>query len=139
MRVHHITSETFRLQGDDPTIPDCYVDPVALAQVRRTTVDTLGIMEKVKARESQGKAEGLPDDVQRAVDDMRRLAGVNKPYGGNQTGQESPLSAAGTAKGEYMRQHDIQPGTDAWFKLWFSRPYLTGENPMPLDKNKSRK
>ena len=128
MRWHHITSETFRLKGDDPTIPDCYVDPAALAEVRKSAgVDSLGIMKKVKTR----NGEPLPDEVVKALDDMKRLAGVNKPHGDNQNGQESPLSAAGTVKGEYMRQHDIAPGTDAWFKLWFARPHLTGEEPMP--------
>ena len=140
MRVHHITTETFRLKGDDPTIPDCYVDPAALAEVRKISgIDTLGIMEKVKARNEAVTGSALPDDVQHAVDDMRRLAGINKPQGGNKSGQASPLSSAGTAKGEYMRQQDIAPGSDAWFKLWFARPGLTGEDPMPLDKDKDRK
>lgn len=26
-----------------------------------------------------------------------------------------------------MRKHNIKPGTDKWFQLWFSRPYMTGE------------
>jgi hypothetical protein len=29
-----------------------------------------------------------------------------------------------------MKQHDIRPGTEEWFKLWFSKPYLTGERPI---------
>lgn len=30
---------------------------------------------------------------------------------------------------KYMKKHKIQPGTDDWFRLWFAKPYLTGENP----------
>jgi hypothetical protein len=29
-----------------------------------------------------------------------------------------------------MKKHNIRPGTDEWFKLWFSKPYLTGEKPV---------
>jgi hypothetical protein len=42
----------------------------------------------------------------------------------------SNISVTGNEKGELMKKHDIRPGTDAWFKLWFSRPYLTGERPI---------
>ena len=27
------------------------------------------------------------------------------------------------------RKKGVKPGTPEWFKLWFSRPYLTGEKP----------
>jgi hypothetical protein len=33
-------------------------------------------------------------------------------------------------KKELEKKHDIQPGTPEWFKLWFSKPYLTGEKPV---------
>ena len=42
----------------------------------------------------------------------------------------SNISVTGNEKGELMKKHDIRPGTDEWFKLWFSRPYLTGEQPI---------
>jgi hypothetical protein len=42
----------------------------------------------------------------------------------------SNISVTGNEKGELMKQHDIRPGTEAWFKLWFSKPYLTGERPI---------
>jgi hypothetical protein len=29
-----------------------------------------------------------------------------------------------------MRKNNIQPGTPEWFKLWFSLPYMTGEQPV---------
>jgi hypothetical protein len=44
------------------------------------------------------------------------------------------VSYSATEKAEYQRKHNIQPGTQEWFKLWFARPYLTGENPMPRKK-----
>lgn len=42
----------------------------------------------------------------------------------------SNISVTGIEKGELMKRHDIRPGTEAWFKLWFSLPYLTGERPI---------
>jgi hypothetical protein len=42
----------------------------------------------------------------------------------------SNISVTGNEKGELMKQHDIRPGTDEWFRLWFSKPYMTGETPL---------
>jgi hypothetical protein len=42
----------------------------------------------------------------------------------------SNISVTGNEKGELMKRHDIRPGTEEWFKLWFSKPYLTGEQPI---------
>lgn len=52
---------------------------------------------------------------------LRVLAGVDKKASSPITGE------IGTDKGEYQRKNNIRPGTDEWFKLWFSRPSLTGE------------
>jgi len=46
------------------------------------------------------------------------------------------ISHTASEKAEYQRKHNIRPGTSEWFKLWFSKPYLTGENPMPKKKHK---
>ncbi len=59
------------------------------------------------------------------ADALRKLAGIDKTATSPITGE------IGTDKGEYQRKHNIRPGTDEWFKLWFSRPTLTGENPTP--------
>ena len=69
------------------------------------------------------------------LDDIKRLAGINEfkgyvkydpvdPYGG------SNISITGNEKGELMKKHNIKPGSPEWFKLWFSKPYLTGERPV---------
>jgi hypothetical protein len=60
------------------------------------------------------------------LDELRRLAGINTfkgltPYEG------SNISVTGNEKGEIMKAQNIKPGTDDWFQLWFSKPYLTGE------------
>ena len=68
------------------------------------------------------------DDIQQ----LKLLAGI----GNRAVMQEykgfagSNISVTGNEKGELMKKHDIQPGTEEWFKLWFIRPYLTGEQPI---------
>jgi hypothetical protein len=70
------------------------------------------------------------DDLAR----LKQLAGINEfkgyvtynpvdPLGG------SNISLTGNEKGQLMKKHNIKPGTEEWFKLWFSLPYLTGEKP----------
>lgn len=44
--------------------------------------------------------------------------------------QGSNISVTGTEKRELEKKHNIKPGTQEWFRLWFSLPYLTGEKPI---------
>jgi len=66
------------------------------------------------------------------LDQLRVLAGI----GNRAVMQEykgfpgSNISVTGNEKGELMKRHDIRPGTEEWFRLWFSKPYLTGERPI---------
>jgi len=66
------------------------------------------------------------------IEQLRVLAGI----GNRAVMQEykgfagSNISVTGNEKGELMKQHNIRPGTEEWFKLWFSLPYLTGELPI---------
>lgn len=63
---------------------------------------------------------------------LKLLAGVaNRPQWTVYEGYPgSNISVTGTEKAKLMRKHKIEPGTEAWFKLWFSKPYLTGEKPI---------
>jgi hypothetical protein len=74
----------------------------------------------------KGKTLRKSDLEQIDLDRLKKLAGIGEPTGEN----ASPLTHGGTEKGEYMRKHNIRPGTDEWFRLWFARPGLTGEQPM---------
>jgi hypothetical protein len=42
----------------------------------------------------------------------------------------SNISATGTNIARIQKKNKIEPGTDRWFKLWFSLPKLTGEKPV---------
>lgn len=67
-----------------------------------------------------------------SIEELKTLAGI----GNRAVMQEykgfagSNISVTGNEKGELMKKHDIRPGSEAWFKLWFSKPYLTGEKPI---------
>ena len=67
------------------------------------------------------------------IDRLKKLAGVNEPKE-EETSVGENLSLIVTKKSQYQKKHNIQPGTDEWFKLWFAKPKLTGENPMPKSK-----
>jgi hypothetical protein len=58
------------------------------------------------------------------LNELKRLAGINDKDSG------SNISVTGNEKGELQKKHNIKPGTDEWFQLWFSKPYLTGEQPI---------
>lgn len=66
---------------------------------------------------------------------LKRLAGIIDKEGHRVDGDdESNVSITGSDKGKYQRENGIRPGTDEWFKLWFSKPYLTGEKPKGKEK-----
>lgn len=69
------------------------------------------------------------------INELKRLAGINEfkgyvkydpvdPHGG------SNISLTGNEKGELMKKHNIKPGTEEWFRLWFTLPYLTNTSPL---------
>ena len=67
------------------------------------------------------------------LEQLKRLAGIKDPATHTPSVGEN-VSHSATEKAEYQRKYNIQPGTPEWFRLWFARPYLTGENPMPKKK-----
>lgn len=51
MKQFKITSRDFRLEGDDSSLPDCYIDPEQLAEVKKLAgIDQLGIMARHQQR-----------------------------------------------------------------------------------------
>lgn len=64
------------------------------------------------------------------LETLKKLAGLNNLHNSI---RENP-SITGTEKAQYQRKHNIKAGSPEWFKLWFARPKMTGENPMPKKK-----
>ena len=65
-------------------------------------------------------------DFEKQLQQLKILAGIYKPYAPEETQQEN-ISYTGTEKSKLQKKHNIQPGTDEWFRLWFAKPHLTGE------------
>ena len=71
------------------------------------------------------------------LDQIKQLAGINQNIGrlqeyqgaGSVSTEGSNMSVTAMEKIQHQQEHNIHPGTPEWFKLWFSKPYLTGEKP----------
>lgn len=61
------------------------------------------------------------------LDKIKQLAGITN-YKNRYEG--SNISITGTEKAQIMKEQNIKPGSQEWFRLWFSKPYLTGETPV---------
>ena len=71
-------------------------------------------------------------DYEEQLRQLKVLAGIYKPY--DVSHHQENISHTGSEKGEYQRKHKVEPGTPEWFKLWFARPTLTGEDPFGKSK-----
>ena len=60
------------------------------------------------------------------LDELKKLSGS-----GQVTGEYSytPLHELAQKKQQYMRENNIKPGDQAWFKLMFAKTHITGEDP----------
>jgi len=75
------------------------------------------------------KLKSIPlhqENLNTTLEDLKKLSGITPQV----IGEESNISITGNEKGQLMKKHNIQPGTKEWFRLWFSKPHLTGEKPV---------
>jgi hypothetical protein len=79
------------------------------------------------ARKGMGISIQQPAPVAENLDSLRKLAGISNK---NTINTGSNISKTGMEKANLMRKHNIQPGTEAWFRLWYTRPYLTNTSPL---------
>lgn len=63
-----------------------------------------------------------------SIEELLRLSGITNKTKFCNAG--SNISVTGNEKAELMKKHNIRPGTDEWFRLWFAMPHLTGEKPI---------
>lgn len=57
---------------------------------------------------------------------IKKLAGVNEFKGYSEYKIDENPSETATALKKKERELGIKPGDDEWFKLWFSKPFMTG-------------
>lgn len=58
------------------------------------------------------------------IEDLKRLAGIDKDQNDPSMGEN--ISHTATALRQKEKKLGLKPGDPDWFKLWFSRPYMTG-------------
>jgi len=62
-----------------------------------------------------------------SIEELKRLAGVNEFKGYSEYKiDENPSETAAALKAKEKKM-GIKPGDDEWFKLWFSKPFMTGQ------------
>lgn len=111
MKQRRFTSADFVPEGETGH-DDAVMDPADLADIKRLA--GIPVTEDFYQAGGSDPAIHMPNDTD---------TGHVSPVGSN-------ISVTGQEKRDLERKHDIKPGTDEWFKLWFSRPYLTGEKPI---------
>ena len=59
---------------------------------------------------------------------LQRLAGINEFSGYSEYKIDENPSITETALKKKEKAMGVKPGDQDWFKLWFSRPYMTNQN-----------
>lgn len=59
---------------------------------------------------------------------IKKLAGITTDESALNKGSNITVTAA--EKVRLMKEHNIQPGTPEWFRLWFTLPFLTNTSPI---------
>lgn len=60
------------------------------------------------------------------VHQLQQLSGINNI---DSVKSFTSVTEQANEKIKYQNNNNIQPGTPEWFRLWFSKPGLTNENP----------
>jgi len=89
---------------------------------------TFDVWKQSKIQNGLAKIKTVPtreENIDTTLEDLKKLSGITEQV----IGEESNISITGNEKGQLMKKHNIQPGTQEWFKLWFGRPYWFKESP----------
>lgn len=88
-------------------------------------------------QDSTNDAYLAPNDPIQELKVIQYLAGLNSEgrlaeYRAHNTAinKGSNISTTAAEKVKLMKDHNIKPGSEEYIKLWFSKPYLTGEKPV---------
>ena len=114
MKQYRITAADFVSPGETGAA-DAVMDSKDLAELRKLAgLDSLSLLEDYYTAGGHDPGIDSPNDCDQATP---------SPVGSN-------VSITGMEKRNLEKKYHIQPGTPEWFKLWMSRPYLTGEKPI---------
>jgi hypothetical protein len=92
--------------------------------------------EDIAPVDEDGDTYLAPDDPAQEIRRLQFLSGLGGQHrlseyrqqvAQSKLNQGSNITVTAAENARIMREQNIQPGTPEWFKLWFSKPYLTGE------------
>ena len=106
MKQYRITSENFVLQGETGDA-DAFIDPTELTELKKLAGIT-GLLEA-----EAGMYTGQ-NTVPQAI-----APGIESPVGSN-------ISQTAETRNELEREYHAKPGSDLWFIINFTKPYLNG-------------
>lgn len=90
----------------------------------------MSIFDPFQQAKLQGAYSKLRDtkipEKDMTLDELKRLSGAGKITGEVNATPNYELAAK---KSQYIRENNIKPGTQEWFKVMFAKPHLTGEDP----------
>jgi hypothetical protein len=74
--------------------------------------------------ENKGSNLQTTDSVSEEIQNLAKLAGIGNGSNTYNIVTLEDLNKKATEKSEYMKEHNIQPGTNEWFALWFKNDGL---------------
>ena len=93
------------------------------------TFPKVKVLIKKVQRSTRSTWQRSTQEANMDIKDLQHLAGIRNKFTGYTPYVPENMSITGTEKAQIQRKKKIQPGTEEWFKLWFSQPHLTGEKP----------
>ena len=111
MKQYRITSENFVTQGETGDA-DAFIDPKELNELRKLA--GLNPLAEDMGSIGAGPVGGNLDNVPNATE-----TGIESPVGSN-------ISNTANERNALMKEFHVMPGTDLWFIINFTRPYLNG-------------
>lgn len=111
MKQYRITSTNFVPQGETGDA-DAYMDPHELNELKRLA--GMPIAESGMGNNGAGAVAGMDIRTPQAAE-----SGITSPVGSN-------ISNTATERNDLMHKYHARPGTDLWFIINFSKPYLNG-------------
>jgi hypothetical protein len=110
MKQYRITSEHFVPQGETGDA-DAVMDPNDLRELKR--LSGIPISEDM-GDNGAGQVAGLDFGVPQAGEDV-----IQSPVGSN-------ISVTASERNALLHDYNAKPGTDLWFLINFTKPYLNG-------------
>jgi hypothetical protein len=80
------------------------------------------LMQSLMLKKQTLRSNNMYNDLE----ELKRLAGINEFKGYTEYKVDENPSITASALKKKERKLGLKPGDPDWFRLWFSKPYMTG-------------